>query len=335
MIAQEQRPLAVVGNVRRLVEDLGERVAVLLPQRHEHARHQREVEGHVAFVAVAEVGAHVGGPLVRFGQQHPVAVGRVELPPHPLQHRVRLGQVLVVRSLADAQVRNRVETQRVDSEIEPELHHVDHGVDDGRIVVIEVGLVREEPMPVVLLRGVVPRPVRLFRVEEDDPRFGELLVGVAPDVELALRRSLRRATRPLKPGMLVGGVVDDELDEHLDVAIVRGADERLEVAQRAVARMHVPIVGDVVAVVLQRRGEKGEQPEAGDPEALQVVELLRQPVKVAAAVVVRVEERFDVRLVDDGVLVPERIVLRGRRRRRDCVDRNRQVRDFGSHRMCP
>ncbi len=31
-------------------------MAVLLPERHEHARHQREVERHVAFVAVAEVG---------------------------------------------------------------------------------------------------------------------------------------------------------------------------------------------------------------------------------------------------------------------------------------
>ena len=48
-------------------------VAVLLPERHEHARHQREVERHVALVAVAEVGAHVGRPLVRLGQQHAVA----------------------------------------------------------------------------------------------------------------------------------------------------------------------------------------------------------------------------------------------------------------------
>ena len=46
---------------------------------------------------------------------------------------------------------------------------------------------------------------------------------------------------------------------------------------------------------------------AGDAEALQVVELLRQAREVADAVVVAVEERADVRLVDDGVLVPERI----------------------------
>ena len=40
--------------------------------RHEQARHEREVEGHVALVAVAEVGDGVLGPLVGLGQQHAV-----------------------------------------------------------------------------------------------------------------------------------------------------------------------------------------------------------------------------------------------------------------------
>ncbi len=152
VVAQEQRPLAVLGNVGRLVQDLGDRMAIFLPQRHEHARHQREVERHVAFVAVAEVRAHVGRPLVRLGEQHPVRVRGVERAAHPLQHRVRLRQVLAVRAFALEQVRHRVEAQRVDAEIEPELHHVDHRVDDGRVVEVEIRLVREEAMPVVLLR---------------------------------------------------------------------------------------------------------------------------------------------------------------------------------------
>ena len=92
-------------------------------------------------------------------------------------------------------------------------------------------------------------------------------------------------------------------------ALVRGADERLEVVERAVARMDVPVVGDVVAVVAQRRREERQQPQAGDAEPLQVVELLREALEVADAVVVAVEERLDVRLVDDRVLVPERIVV--------------------------
>ncbi len=109
-------------------------------------------------------------------------------------------------------------------------------------------------------------------------------------------------------------------------------DEPREVVERAVARVDVQVVGDVVAVVAQRRGKEGQQPEAGDAEALQVVELLREALKVADAVVVAVEERLDVRLVDDRVLVPERIVVRARSAgRRDRVDGHGQMRSVDRH----
>ena len=56
VVAQEQRPLAVVRNSRRLLQDVDEGIAVLHASGHEHARHERKMEGHVALVAVAEVG---------------------------------------------------------------------------------------------------------------------------------------------------------------------------------------------------------------------------------------------------------------------------------------
>ena len=72
VVAQEDAPLAAVGDRRGLGEDLGDRLALLPPHRHEHARHEREVEAHVALVAVgAEVVDDVGRPLVGLGQQHP------------------------------------------------------------------------------------------------------------------------------------------------------------------------------------------------------------------------------------------------------------------------
>ena len=83
--------------------------------------------------------------------------------------------------------------------------------------------------------------------------------------------------------------------------------KRLEVAQRAVVRVDVGVVGDVVAVVAQRRGIERQQPDRGDAEVLQVVELRGQAAEVADAVAVAVEEGPDVDLVDDRVLVPERI----------------------------
>ena len=90
-------------------------------------------------------------------------------------------------------------------------------------------------------------------------------------------------------------------------------DEALQVRQRAVVGMHAAIVGDVVAVVAPRRGIERQQPDRVDAELGDVVELGDQPGEIADAVVVGVEERLDVQLVDDRVLVPERIVGGGRR----------------------
>ena len=90
VVAQEQAPLAVVGDRRRLLEDLVDRRGLLAPDRHEHARHHGEVERHVALVAVAEVLDHVRRPLVRLGEQHAVGVVLVDLPADALQVLVRL-----------------------------------------------------------------------------------------------------------------------------------------------------------------------------------------------------------------------------------------------------
>src|SRR5258708_31762022 len=71
--------------------------------------------------------------------------------------------------------------------------------------------------------------------------------------------------------------------------------------------MHAAVLGDVVAIVAARRGIERQQPDRVDAELSDVVELLDQAGEIADAVVVAVEERFDVELVDDRVLVPQRI----------------------------
>src|SRR5689334_17346148 len=105
--------------------------------------------------------------------------------------------------------------------------------------------------------------------------------------------------------MLVGRVVDDELGDDPDIPAMRFVNESFEVLQRAVRRVDVLVIGNVVPVVAKRRGIEREQPEAIDPEALEVVELLRQPGEVSDAVAVAVEKRAYVRLIDNRVFVPE------------------------------
>ena len=86
--------------------------------------------------------------------------------------------------------------------------------------------------------------------------------------------------------MLVGGVIDDEIDDHADAALLAAMSELYEVAQRTVARIDTVIVRDVVAIVLAGRSLKRHQPYRGDAETVQIVEAPQQTFKIADAVAV-------------------------------------------------
>jgi hypothetical protein len=108
--------------------------------------------------------------------------------------------------------------------------------------------------------------------------------------------------------MLVGRVVQDELGDDAQPPPMRLTEEHFEVLQRAAIRVNVEVVGRVVPVVLHRRRVERQEPQRGDAELLEVIELLGQTREIADAVAIRVEERPDPQLVEDGVFVPERIV---------------------------
>ncbi len=261
----------------------------------------------MALVAVAEVRAHVRRPLVRFGQQHAIGIAVVDRRADFAQVLVHLGQVLAVGPLAREQIRNRVQAQPVDALVQPEAQDVDHLLLHGHVVEVQIRLIAEESMPVVLARFGVPRPVGRLGVGEDDARVFVLLVRVAPDVVVAKRRR-RVGASNLKPWVLIRRVVHHQLSDHPQAAAVRRLDEGLEVLQTAVRRQYVHVVGDVVPVVAQRRRIGRQQPERGNPEVLQVVELFDQPAEIADPIVVAVKKGFDMQLIQNRVLVPKRIV---------------------------
>ena len=118
----------------------------------------------------------------------------------PLQDLVRLGEVLAVRAFALDQVRHRVEPQPVDAEIEPEPHDADDRVEHRRVVVVQIGLMGEEAVPVVLPSAASSHVQFDFSVSVKMIRARVLLVGVAPDVEVALGRAWRRAARRWNQG---------------------------------------------------------------------------------------------------------------------------------------
>ena len=163
-------------------------------------------------------------------------------------------------------------------------------------------------MPVVGLGDGVPGPVGVLEILEDDPGVAVFVGRVAPDVEIPPERAGLGLPGPLEPGVLVGGVVDHQLGDDADAPPVGLAQELLEIRQRAVIRMDVEVIGNVVAVVAQGRGIERQQPEGGHPQFLEVVELLDQALEIADAVAVAVVKGLDVHFVDDGIFVPERII---------------------------
>jgi hypothetical protein len=78
-----------------------------------------------------------------------------------------------------------------------------------------------------------------------------------------------------------------------------------EVAERAVGRIDVVIVGDVVAVVAAGRGLERHQPDRGDAEAVQIIEAAHQAAEITDTVGVGIHVGADGQTVEDRVLVPE------------------------------
>jgi hypothetical protein len=76
-------------------------------------------------------------------------------------------------------------------------------------------------------------------------------------------------------------VVDHEVGDDAQAALVGGLEEGAHVLGGPVVGVDLQVVGDVVAAVAQRRAVVRQQPDAVDPEPLQVVELLGEPAEVA------------------------------------------------------
>src|SRR3954465_6820660 len=110
--------------------------------------------------------------------------------------------------------------------------------------------------------------------------------------------------------MLIRGVVDHELGDDPQPAAMRLGDEEPEVLPGAVLRVDVVVVGNVIPVILAGGRIKRQQPDGIHPELLDVIQLLGEPREIAYAVIVGVEKRSDVHLINNSVLVPKRITCR-------------------------
>ena len=100
VVTKKYAPAGTLWHLGRPGEDFGDGITLFPADCHEHPGHQREMEAHVAFVAVAEVLHDVLGPLVGLRQQYLAGIKRIHFFTKSFQVLVSLREVFTVRTFA-------------------------------------------------------------------------------------------------------------------------------------------------------------------------------------------------------------------------------------------
>src|SRR4029434_7383197 len=105
--------------------------------------------------------------------------------------------------------------------------------------------------------------------------------------------------------MLVGGMVHNQIDQHTNAALFCTVSKLDEIAESAVARINVVIVGDVVTVVPARRSLKRHEPNRGYPQSMQIIEAAQYSREIDGSIGVGIHVSTDRQAVDHRVFVPK------------------------------
>ena len=169
---------------------------------------------------------------VGLGEDHGVAAPPRQLATEVVEPREVLARCGLVRRGELDDERGGVEPEAGHAELQPEADDLLDLLADPGIGHVEVGLEVVEAVVVPGAGLLVEGPGRVLVAGEHHPLAEVARLVLRPHVPVAVRRR-RVATRRLEPRVLVGRVVDDEVDDHPDAAVVGLVDQLDEVAERA------------------------------------------------------------------------------------------------------
>lgn len=107
--------------------------------------------------------------------------------------------------------------------------------------------------------------------------------------------------------MLVGGMIDDKIDDEPDIHLMRRIDKSLKILHRSIERVDRLIVGHVI-LVIGGRYANGHEPNCRIAQIADIGQLLRNAVKVPYAVSVGIAERIHEHLVVVVILVVDDVL---------------------------
>src|SRR5689334_19602904 len=173
---------------------------------------------------------------------------------------------------------------------------------------IQLGLLPDELMHIVLARFLIEGPGGTAEMAE--PVVGRASVGsrIAPDVPIRLR-VIAAAPAFEKPGMLVRGVIGNEVEQKLHTASMCLRQEKVEVIHGDKYRMYAAVVEDIIAKIMHGGWKNGGKPDGIDIERIgQIVQALDHTVQVTDPVAVAIHETARIDLIDHP-RVPPQIIL--------------------------
>ena len=106
----------------------------------------------------------------------------------------------------------------------------------------------------------------------------------------------------MEPGVLVGSVIQNQLRDHPEAPEVGFLEKLFEIGEGSAVRMDVHIVGNIVSIVLPRRGVERKNPECGHSQFVKVMPVDYKRVLQARRASLRPPKRSAPRLgvVDGG-----------------------------------
>ena len=102
--------------------------------------------------------------------------------------------------------------------------------------------------------------------------------------------------------MVIAGVVQDQIGDDVDVALLALGHQCFEIRHGAVLGIDLVVVPDVVLVVALA-GVDGHEPDAVDAQLLQIIQLGDDALQITDAIAVGVAEGIDEDLVEGAVVV--------------------------------
>ena len=111
-----------------------------------------------------------------------------------------------------------------------------------------------------------------------------------------------------KPRVAVARVIDNQIDDNADAALVSLGYKIFEILKRAVIGMYCIIIGYVILVV-SRGGMNGHQPDAVKAHLLNIIKLCGNTVEVADTVVIGIVKAVNEDLIPVTVVIVDNIEL--------------------------